>query len=104
VATCGGLFAGQVICEEPMQREIVVTAVRQSDAALATEVAIALGQDPYIFSDHLTVTASNGVVRVGGLVREQSDLLAILRLARRIAGKGRVVNEIQFDPVDDDGN
>ncbi len=87
-----------------MQREIVVTATRQSDAALAAEVVTALEQDPYIFSDHLTVTAENGIVRVGGLVREQSDLLAILRLARRIAGKGRVVNEIQFDPVDDDGN
>ena len=87
-----------------MQREIVVTAVRPSDAALAAEVATALEQDPYIFSDHVTVTAVNGIVRVGGLVREQSDLLAILRLARRIAGKRRVVNEIQFDPVDDDGN
>jgi osmotically-inducible protein OsmY len=87
-----------------MQREIVVTATRQSDAALAAEVATALQNDSYIFSDHLTVSAQNGVVRVGGLVREQSDLLAILRLARRIAGKGRVINEIQFDPVDDDGN
>ena len=104
VASCGGLFAGQAICEEPMQREIVVTAVRHSDAALAAEVAAAVHQDPYIFSDHVTVSAHNGVVKVGGLVNDVSDLLAILKLARRIAGKGRVVNEIQFDPVDDDGN
>ena len=100
-----GWLPGMAIsAPEPMQREIVVTAARPSDAALAAEVATALEQDPYIFSDHVTVTAENGVVRVGGLVRELSDLLAILRLARRIAGKRRVVNEIQFDPVDDDGN
>ncbi len=87
-----------------MQREIVVTAPRWSDAALAAEVATALEQDPYIFSEHVSVTAENGVVKVEGVVTEVSDLLAILRLARRIAGKGRVVDEIQFVPVDVDGN
>lgn len=102
VATC--LFAGEGISAEPMEREIVVTAVRQSDAALAAEVAAAVNEDPYIFSDHVTVSAQNGVVRIEGLVNDESDLLAILKLARRIAGKGRVVDEIQFDPVDDDGN
>jgi len=50
------------------------------------------------------VTVTNGVVRVGGLVRgEVSDLLAILRVARRVAGKARVVNEIEFQVVDDEG-
>lgn len=44
VATC--LFAGETISAEPMQREIVVTAPRWSDAALAAEVATALEQDP----------------------------------------------------------
>jgi len=87
-----------------MQREIVVTATRQSDAAMANKVADALRQNRYIFSDHVTVTADNGVVTVGGVVRDLSDLFAILRLAHRIAGKGRVVNEIEFVPVDDDGN
>jgi len=38
------------------------------------------------------------------MVRDLSDPFAILRLARRIAGKGRVVNEIEFVPIDDDGN
>ena len=103
VAAC--LFAGETISAEPMQREIVVTASKRlSDAALAAEVAAALRKDPYIFSDHVSVTAKDGVVKVGGLVNDVSDLLSILILARRIAGKGRVVDEIQFDPVDDDGN
>ncbi len=87
-----------------MQREIVVTAQKQSDAALTAEVTEALQQDPYIFTDHVTVVAETGVVRVRGMVRDLSDLFAILRLARRVAGRGRVVNEIEFVPIDVDGN
>jgi osmotically-inducible protein OsmY len=83
--------------------QIVVTA-QESDAALAVKVESAIVTNPYILSDHVTVTVRNGVVRVGGVVRgELSDLLAILRVARRVAGKARVVNEIDFQPVDDDG-
>jgi BON domain-containing protein len=84
--------------------EIVVTAVRQSDAAMTAEVTAALKQNPYIFSDHVTVTTVNGVVRLGGVVRDLPDLFQILRLARRLAGRGRVVNEIEFIPTDVDGN
>jgi osmotically-inducible protein OsmY len=87
-----------------MQKEIVVTAVRHEDAVLAARVTEALEQDPYIFSDHVSVTADQGVVRVTGVVRDLPNLFAILRLARRIAGQGRVVNEIEYVPVDDDGN
>ena len=85
-----------------VQREIVVTA-RRSDEAIAARVTTALEQDPYIFAEHLTVTAQNGVVTVRGVVTDLNDLLAILRLARRVAGKARVVNEIDFQPADDDG-
>jgi osmotically-inducible protein OsmY len=87
-----------------MQKEIVVTAARQSDAAMAARVSTAIERDPYIFSDHTTVTVENGVVKLGGVVRDLSDLNSILRLAHRIAGRGRVVNEIEYQPVDDDGN
>ena len=84
-------------------REIVVTAKR-SDEAIAAKVETALKENPYIFSDHVTVTAKNGVVTVAGVVNDVNDLLAILRVARRAAGKGRVVNEIEFQAVDDAGN
>ena len=83
--------------------EIVVTAKRL-DEALAAKVEAALKQNPYIFSDHITVTAKNGVVTIRGVVNDLNDLLAILRIARRVAGKGRVVNEIEFQAVDDAGN
>jgi osmotically-inducible protein OsmY len=85
-------------------QQIVVTATRESDAILAESVTAALQQDSFIFSDHLSVTAENGVVRVQGVVRDLSDLLAILRIARRNAGKGRVIDEIEYIPIDDDGN
>ncbi len=107
VALSAGLFSTVALGAPPseqMQHEIVVTARRQSDAALTARVTAALEQDPYIFSDHVTVTSENGIVRVGGMVRDLSDLHAILRLARRLAGKGRVVNEIEFVQMDFDGN
>jgi len=89
---------------EESQREIVVTASRLSDAALAAAVTTALHQDPYILSDHVSVKVEHGVVTLRGEVREVTNLLAILRLARRAAGGKRVVDQIEFDPFDDDGN
>jgi osmotically-inducible protein OsmY len=87
-----------------LEKEIVVTATRPADAALAARVTAALQQDPFIFADHVSVTAENGVVRLEGVVQDLPDLYAILRHARRLAGKRRVVNEIVFQPIDVDGN
>ncbi len=94
------------MCAPPSRdlSEIVVTAVRQSDARTTQLVVAALTNDRYIFSDHLTVTTQKGVVRLEGMVRDLSDLLEILRVARQIAGKGRVVNALEYVPADDDGN
>jgi osmotically-inducible protein OsmY len=87
-----------------MQREIVVTAARDADAALTAKMAKALDEDAYILADHVTVTTENGVMHLRGIVTDVSDLFAILRMARRVAGSGRVVNEIEFAPVDFDGD
>jgi BON domain len=106
-ACMGGLGAGIALCAPPPQRlekEIVVTATRPEDAVLAAKATAALEQSPYLFADHITVTAENGVVRVGGVVQDLPDLYAVLRIVRRIAGRARVVNEIDYQPNDDDGN
>jgi osmotically-inducible protein OsmY len=87
-----------------MHREIVVTAERPSDAATTEQVMTALRQDPYIFDDHVTVITENGVVRLEGIVSDLGELYRIMRVARRIAGKRRVVNRIEYVPTDDDGN
>lgn len=107
VALIVGLHAGLALGASPsdqIREEIVVTAVRQTDAALSARVSAALCQDPYLFSGHVNVTTVNGVVRLEGIVRDLPDLFQILKLARRIAGKGRVVNALEYIPTDDDGN
>ena len=105
VAAFGGVWSAPGAPPGPeLQHEIVVTAPRQSDAALTARVTEAIEQNPYIYSEHVIVTAENGVVRVAGRVRDLPELFAILRLARRIAGNGRVLNEIEFLQVDQDGN
>ena len=90
--------------QKDTHEEVVITAGRQSDALMTAKVAMALKQDPFIFSDHVTVTTENGVVRLEGIVTDLVDLHRILRLARRIAGKGRVENRMEFIQQDRDGN
>jgi len=90
--------------DEQTHDEVVVTAERPSDAQVTRRVMAALQQDPYVFADHVTVTTENGVVRLEGVMTDLHDMLRVLRLARRIAGKGRVVNKIEFAPSDDDAD
>jgi osmotically-inducible protein OsmY len=82
-----------------MHDGILVTADRLVDAATTAKLVAALQQDPYIFSDHVTVSTKNGVVRLKGTISDLPDLYRILRLARRIAGKGKVANEIEYVPI-----
>jgi hypothetical protein len=84
--------------------EIVISAARERDAALAAKVEQALQNDPYLFTDHVSVSAENGVVRLEGVVTDPFEMRQMLRIARRAAGKRRVINEIEFvDPgVDHD--
>ena len=92
---------------EPPTRElheIVVTANRQADLAMTAKVTAALQQDPYVFGDHVTVSTENGIVRLEGRVNDLVDLFQILRLARRIAGRGRIVDAIEYVPVDTDSD
>ncbi|HYB34203.1 MAG TPA: BON domain-containing protein [Steroidobacteraceae bacterium] len=74
----------------------MVTATRESDALLESKVVQALERDPYLFAGHINVSAENGIVRVEGIVEDPFDMVQVLRLARRIAGKRRVINEIEI--------
>ena len=99
------LFSVTVFGESPppqVKDEVVVTAARQSDAVIAAKVTAAVQQDPYIFGDHISVTVENGIVRLEGVVNDLGDLHRVLRLARRIAGKGRVVNSLEFQALSAD--
>jgi osmotically-inducible protein OsmY len=89
---------------EDNRPEVIITAKREADAALAAKVDQAIKSNRYIFADHINVSAENGVVRVEGVVNDPADMIQLLRLARRAAGHRRVINEIEFaDPgVDHD--
>jgi BON domain len=76
--------------------EVVITGTRESDAVLVAKVELALERDPYLFVSHISVSAENGVLRLEGVVQDPFDMLQVLRLARRAAGKRRVINEIEF--------
>jgi BON domain-containing protein len=75
--------------------EVVITARKEADAALTARVLKVLQDDPYVFADHIEVLTENGIVRLQGIALDYGDLQRTLLLARRVAGRRRVVNEIE---------
>jgi osmotically-inducible protein OsmY len=84
-------------------QEIIITAARVADEVLTAKVVQVLQSDPYVFSDHVTVTTQNGVVRVEGIVGDTGERFRILRLCRKIPGTRRVVDELEVVNNDPDG-
>jgi BON domain len=76
--------------------EVVVTATRLADEVLTAKVVQVLNDDPYLFADHISVVTENGIVRLQGIATDVHDLRRALFLARRAAGKRRVLNEVGF--------
>lgn len=75
--------------------EVVITARKEADAALTARVLQVLQDDPYVFADHIEVVTEHGIVRLQGIALDYGDLQRTLLLARRVAGRRRVVNEIE---------
>ena len=75
--------------------EIVVTAAI-SDAAVKSQVILALNEDRYASDAHVTVTAHDGVVVLEGFVTDEWDLQALRRAAKRVPGVTRVVNKLDL--------
>jgi osmotically-inducible protein OsmY len=82
--------------------EVVVTAGRRADEALSAKLVQVLQDDPYVFAAHLTVVTENGVVRLRGIAVDLSDLRRAMMLARRVAGRRRVVNEVELIMASED--
>jgi osmotically-inducible protein OsmY len=84
--------------------EVVIQAKRQAaDEQINRQVEKTITEDPWIFSEHITVTTHNGVVRVEGIVGDTGEMFRILRLCRRISGARRVVNALETMHNDPDG-
>jgi osmotically-inducible protein OsmY len=84
-------------------QEVIVTAAREADEVLTAKTVQVLQADPYVFSDHVTVTTQNGVIRVEGIVGDTGERFRILRLCRKIPGTRRVVDALEVVSNDPDG-
>jgi osmotically-inducible protein OsmY len=105
LALCGGwrdvVAAGESVAGKGAPvATVVVTAKRSfdpvADAATTVRVQAAFHEDPYIFDEHVTVVTVDGVVYLEGIVFDDWDLTRILRLARRLAGGRRIVNQLEW--------
>ena len=100
VALWAGTTAlAQIPPGEAPRQEVTVSASRLSDAVLTAKVEQALHDDPYIFANHMSVVTENGIVRLQGIALDVNDLHQALALARRIAGRRHVVNEMELIPL-----
>jgi osmotically-inducible protein OsmY len=76
--------------------EVIVSASRLADEALTAKVVQVLQDDPYVFADHISVVTEKGVVRLQGIATDPYELRRALFLARRAAGRRRVLNEVEY--------
>ena len=106
LTACAAAFAqapATPVRDQAPHPEIVVIGTRLTDEAVTGQVVQALRADPYVVSDHMSVVTENGVVKLQGIALDLWDLQRALRLARRLAGGRRVVNELELMVGDDGG-
>jgi osmotically-inducible protein OsmY len=77
---------------------VVVTGQRISvpDLELQDQVESAMRSNPYFPDEHVTVTIKDGVVTLHGIIYDEWDLRVAMRIARRIPGVKRVVNDLEI--------
>jgi osmotically-inducible protein OsmY len=68
----------------------------KADLDLAEKVQTALQSDPYINDTHIVVSVDRGTVYLRGFVMGAWDLLDAIRIAHRVAGGNRVVDEMSI--------
>ena len=79
---------------------IVVTAKKHMepvpDAEVREQVETALHSDPFFYDEHVSVTIKNGVVTLHGIVFDDWDLRAAMRIAKKMPGVKQVVNDLEI--------
>jgi hypothetical protein len=115
MALCGFTLAALAVCASagaatsgplvgaggfPLLKEIVVTGAKQAesaaDAELNNQVKTAMKSDRYFYDYHVAVETKNGVVYLRGLVFDDWDVRAAIRISKRIPGVKRVVNQLEI--------
>ena len=66
------------------------------DAAVRRQVETAMESDHYFYGDHVMVTVRKGVAFLQGVVFDDWDVRAAIRITKKIAGVKRVVNELEI--------
>jgi osmotically-inducible protein OsmY len=94
---------GQASGEAPRQ-EVIITATRERDAVLTAKVEQAFQDDPYLWAGHIEIVSRNGIVRLQGIAYDMDEIRRALTLARRVAGRRLVVDEIELILPGDDGD
>jgi len=84
----------------PLLKEIVVTGKKHpesaADAELNKQVETAMRSDRFFYDDHVTATTRDGVVVLRGLVYDDWDVRAAIRISKRVAGVKRVINQLEI--------
>lgn len=75
---------------EAPTEEVVVRATRLVDEQITQQAQKAISDDPWIYSEHITVTTHNGVIRVEGFVQDTWEWFRILDLCRKIRAARRI--------------
>jgi hypothetical protein len=106
VAVVAGGFALQAGAQDLSFPTGAPAGIRSSEAAapespaneaLRLRVETALRDDPYFNDSHVTVLLRNGVVILQGFVSTEWDLLHAIRIAKKAAGGGSVVDELSLE-------
>ncbi len=78
---------------------VVVTGKRipVPDAEVKDRVETAMRSDPFFPDEHVTVTIKDGVVTLHGFIYDEWDLRVAMRIARKIPGVKRVINDLEIE-------
>jgi len=76
--------------------KVSAAAKPKADLDLAEKVQTALQSDPYINDTHIEVSVDRGTVYLRGFVLGAWDLLDAIRIAHRVAGGNRVIDELSI--------
>ena len=78
----------------------MVTAKKRADPVpdekMKQQVEEALHSDAYFYDEHVTVTIKDGVATLQGIVFDDWDLRQAMRIARKVPGVRRVVNDLEI--------
>jgi hypothetical protein len=82
----------------PLLQEIVVTGNKNpqnaADMELDNQVKTAMKSNRYFYDYHVAVETRDGVVFLRGLVFDDWDVRAAIRISKRVPGVRKVVNEL----------